>query len=183
MGTVSFGTTFTWTLVFSLWKEFTSTWNQRNTSSTSRNPLLTIFMAVFCLLDFQSFTEKPVFKTVCFWSSYGVILSYLLKNSIYRISVICKLAMKEYLVHMCASWLCSFKPCRLYFVIIKYNFVSLQVKMQYLNNLLNICICRLWPIWVIFLRLAVHRLTKVNVLIVIFYHCVWIRESILVNRY
>ena len=34
-GTVSFGTVLTWTLVYSLWKQFTPIWNQ----SSSRNPL------------------------------------------------------------------------------------------------------------------------------------------------
>jgi len=53
-GTVSFGTVLIWTLVFSLWKKFTSTWNQ----STCRNPL----QASQCLFDFQSFTEEPVFE-------------------------------------------------------------------------------------------------------------------------
>ena len=43
---------------FSLWKEFSSTWNH----STIKIPLQSFAV----LIDFQSFTEKPV----CFYSSY-----------------------------------------------------------------------------------------------------------------
>ena len=38
-----------------------------------------------------------------------LFLSYLVKNSIYRVSVICKLAMEWYVMRMCASWLCPRK--------------------------------------------------------------------------
>ena len=38
-----------------------------------------------------------------------LFVSYLGKNSIYRVSVICKLAMKWYQMRMCTSWLCPFK--------------------------------------------------------------------------
>ena len=41
------------------------------------------------LLDFQSFTEKPVFECV-FTRTIMLILSYLVKNSMDRVSVICK---------------------------------------------------------------------------------------------
>ena len=37
-----------------------------------------------------------------------IFLSYLVKNSIYSVPVIRKLAMKWYLMRMCASWLCPF---------------------------------------------------------------------------
>ena len=46
------------------------------------------------LLDFQSFTEKPVFECP-FARPMILFLSYLVKNSIYRFSVICKLASDE----------------------------------------------------------------------------------------
>ena len=59
------------------------------------------------LLNFQSFTEKPVFE--CPFAHLMILfLSYLVRNSMDRVSVICKLAMKWYLVRMCTSWLCSF---------------------------------------------------------------------------
>ena len=45
-----------------------------------------IFRSV--LLDFQSFTEKPVLECP-FAHPVMLFLSYLVKNSIYRISVIC----------------------------------------------------------------------------------------------
>ena len=42
------------------------------------------------------------------WVSFSsfFFLSYLVKNSIYRVSVVCKLAMKWYLMLMCLCWLC-----------------------------------------------------------------------------
>ena len=63
-----------------------------------------IFRSV--LLDFQSFTEKPVFECP-FAHPMILLLSYLVKNSLDRVFVICKLAMKWYLMRMCASWLCA----------------------------------------------------------------------------
>ena len=59
-----------------------------------------IFRSV--LLDFQSFTEKPVFECP-FAHPMILFLSYLVKNSIYRVSVICKLAMEWYVMRMCTS--------------------------------------------------------------------------------
>jgi len=54
------------------------------------------------LLDFQSFTEKPVFE--CDFAHPMILfLSYLVKNSMDRVSVICKLAKKWYLMRMCFS--------------------------------------------------------------------------------
>ena len=50
-----------------------------------------IFRSV--LLDFQSFTEKPVFECP-FAHPMILLLSYLVKNSLDRVFVICKLAMK-----------------------------------------------------------------------------------------
>ena len=47
--------------------------------------------------------------TLCFCSSYDIILSYLVKNSIYRVSIVCKLTTKWYVMRMYASLLCSFK--------------------------------------------------------------------------
>ena len=59
-----------------------------------------IFRSV--LLDFQSFPEKPVFECP-FPHPIIIFLSYLVKSTIYRISVICKLAMEWYVRRMCAS--------------------------------------------------------------------------------
>ena len=59
-----------------------------------------IFRSV--LLDFQSLTEKPVFE--CPFAQLVILfLSYLVKNSIYRASGICKLPMEWYVMRMCAS--------------------------------------------------------------------------------
>jgi len=54
------------------------------------------------LLDFQSATEKPVFE-YAFAHPMILFLSYLGKNSMDRVSVIGKLAMKWYLMRMVAS--------------------------------------------------------------------------------
>ena len=79
--TVSFTTALTWTLLSQLWEEFTSTWNQSYASSTSQNPL----QSSQCFTQFSIITEKNCFW-VCFCSSYDIILSYLVKNSIDHIS-------------------------------------------------------------------------------------------------
>ena len=50
----------------------------------------------------QPFTEKPVFEFV-FTHPIMLFLSYLVKSSMDCVSVICKLAMKWYLMRMCAS--------------------------------------------------------------------------------
>ena len=74
-----------------------------------------IFLSVS--LDFQSFTGKPVFECP-FARSMILVLSYLVKNSIYRLSL-CKLAMEWYVMRMCTSWLCRYpsvtvrQPCKL----------------------------------------------------------------------
>ena len=60
------------------------------------------------LLDFQLFTEKPVFECA-FAHPMILFLLYVVKNSMDRVSVICKLAKKWYLMCMCSSWLCPFK--------------------------------------------------------------------------
>ena len=60
---------------------------------------------IFCsvLLDFQSFTSKPVFE--CTFSHPMILfLSYLF----YRVSVICKLAIEWYVMRMCTSLLCPY---------------------------------------------------------------------------
>ena len=44
-----------------------------------------------------------------FCSSYDIIVSYFVNNSMDRVSVIWKLASKWYPMRMCASWLCPFK--------------------------------------------------------------------------
>ena len=96
-----------WTLVFSLWKEFTSTWNR----TASRNPL----QSSQCLAWFSI-----IYWKTCFWvwfcSSYDIILSYLVKSSTDRVSMICKFAIKWYLMRMCASWLCPFNFCHAFII-------------------------------------------------------------------
>ena len=54
------------------------------------------------LLGFLSFAEKPVFECA-FAHPIKLFLSYLVKNFMDCVSVICKLAMKWYLMCMCAS--------------------------------------------------------------------------------
>ena len=54
------------------------------------------------LLDFKSFTEKPVFECP-FVHSMVSFLPYLVKNSMDRVSIACKLSVKLYLMRMCAS--------------------------------------------------------------------------------
>ena len=51
---------------------------------------------------FQWFTEKPVLECA-FAHPIMLFLSYLGKNSMNRVSVICKLPMKWYLMRMCTS--------------------------------------------------------------------------------
>ena len=67
-----------------------------------------IFRSV--LLDFQSFTENlflSVLLSVLFEYPMILFLSYLVKNSIYRISVICKLAVEWYVMGMCVVCVCG----------------------------------------------------------------------------
>ena len=59
-----------------------------------------IFRSV--LFDFQSFTENPVFECP-FARPVILFLSYLVKNSIYRVSVIYKLIMELYVMRVCTS--------------------------------------------------------------------------------
>ena len=77
--TVSYGTALTCTLLLSVWKEFTSTRNQMYASATPRNPLQSclVFHSIIDLLQKTSFWAN-------FNSSYDIILSYLVKNSIQR---------------------------------------------------------------------------------------------------
>ena len=60
----------------------------------------------FCLhsvlLDFQLFTEKPVFECA-FAHPIMLFLSYFVKNSMGRVPVICKSSLKWYLMRMCGS--------------------------------------------------------------------------------
>ena len=58
--------------------------------------------AVFCLIFNRLL--KPVFECA-FAPPMILFLSYLVKNSMDRVSMTCKLAMKWYLMHTCASWL------------------------------------------------------------------------------
>ena len=88
-------TALTWTLVFSHFEKSLPQPEIKvhlESSSFFRN----------VLLDFQSFTEKPVFE--CPLAHPMILfLSYLVKNSIYHVSVICKLAMEWYVMRMNAS--------------------------------------------------------------------------------
>ena len=54
------------------------------------------------LLDFQSFTETPVFECA-FAHPMILFLSYVVKNRMDRVSVIDKIAMKWSVMRMCAS--------------------------------------------------------------------------------
>ena len=81
---------------FSLWEKFTSTWNQ----SSSRNPLH--FSRCFAWFSIV------YWKTCPFAHLMILFLSNLVKNSIYRVCFICKLAMEWYVMRMCTSWLCPF---------------------------------------------------------------------------
>ena len=58
-------------------------------------------------LDFQTVIEKPVFECA-FALPKMLIFSYLVKNSMDRVSLICKQGIIWYLMRMCASWLCPF---------------------------------------------------------------------------
>ena len=60
------------------------------------------FMFRIVLPVFQSLTEKPVFECP-FAHPIILFLSYLVKNRIYRVSVICKSAMEWYVMRMCTS--------------------------------------------------------------------------------
>ena len=77
--TVSYGTALSWTLLLPVWKPFTSSWNQMYASDTCKNPLQSC-LVFHSILDFLQKTS--------FWanfnSSYDIILSYLVKNSIQR---------------------------------------------------------------------------------------------------
>ena len=80
------GAVLTWTLVFSLWKKFTSTWNQ----TTSRNPL----QSSHCFAWFSIVHWETCFW-VCFCSSYDISFS-----SKDRESVILRLTMRWCLMRM-----------------------------------------------------------------------------------
>ena len=56
---------------------------------------------VFCFI-FNNLLKKTVFECA-FGQPLMLFLSYLVKNDMYRVSVICKLAMKWYLMRMCAT--------------------------------------------------------------------------------
>ena len=68
------------------------------------NPL-TICLILTCLL-----IKKNLFFECAFAHPIMLFLSYLVKNSMDCLSLICKLAMKWYLMCMCTSWLCPFNP-------------------------------------------------------------------------
>ena len=85
----------TWTLVFSHFEK-----SLPQPEIKVQLEIRFIFRSV--LLDFQSFPEKPVSECP-FAHPMILFLSYLVKNSIYLVSVICKLAMEWYLMRMCTS--------------------------------------------------------------------------------
>ena len=88
-------TALTWTLVFSHF--------EKSLPQPEIKVHLEIrFTFLSVLLDFQLFTDKPVFECL-FAHPMILFLTYLVKNSIYRISVIRKLAMEWYVLRMCAS--------------------------------------------------------------------------------
>ena len=71
------------------------------------------------LPDFQSFTKKPVFECPFAGLSYGIILIISgAKNSIYHLSVVCKLAMEWYLMRMCSCSLYPFKTGMIAFLLL-----------------------------------------------------------------
>ena len=79
-------------------KKFTPTWNK----SSLRNPLQ--FSKCFAWFSI-------VYWKTCFWvsfcSSYDII--FITYGSVFIAFLLCKLAMKCYLLHICARWLCPFK--------------------------------------------------------------------------
>ena len=85
-------TALTWTLVFLTLKK-----SLPQPEIKVHLEIRLIFRSV--LLDFQSFTEKPVFKCL-FAYPLILFLPYLVKDTIYRVSVICKLAMEWYAMRM-----------------------------------------------------------------------------------
>ena len=77
--TVCFGIALTWTVVFSLWKKFTPTWNQ-----LVHVEICSYFCSI--LLDVQSLTEKLVFECPFAFHIYiYLFLSHLVDNFIYCI--------------------------------------------------------------------------------------------------
>ena len=97
MDIFSFGTAVTWTL----WKEFTPTLNQ--STYTWRIPL----QSSQCCLIFNRLL-KHLFLSVLLltYKVVFIIFQYLVKKSTDRVSVLCKLAMKCYLMRVCATSLC-----------------------------------------------------------------------------
>ena len=66
---------------------------------SSPQPEIKVLLEIHFLLDFQSSTEKP-FLSVLLIVHHILFFLYLVKNSIYHVSVICKLTMIWYLT----SW-------------------------------------------------------------------------------
>ena len=79
-------TPLTWTLIFSHFEK-----SLPQPEIKVHLEIRFIFRSVF--VDFQLFTEKPVFECP-FAHPMILVLSYLVKNSIYHVSVKCKLAME-----------------------------------------------------------------------------------------
>ena len=91
----------TWTLVFSLWKEFTPTWNR----STSR----ILLQSSQCCLIFNHLLKNLFFFYCAF--AHLIMLSY--KSCMDRVSVICKLALKWYACAPadCVPLIIKIPPC------------------------------------------------------------------------
>ena len=92
------------------------------------------------LFDFQSFTEKLVFECL-FIHPMILFLSCLVKISMDRVSVVCRLAMKWYLMRKCASWLWPFKSCYIYGQILLHLFL---VSIKFLRDTRAICALNSW---------------------------------------
>ena len=93
----------TWTLIFSIWKEFTSPWNQRYMSSTPE-----IFFNLHSVLfDSQLFTEKLVFE--CAFAHHMILFYHIWLKTVWITSL--WYAMKWCLMQMCASWRCPGNIC------------------------------------------------------------------------
>ena len=106
-----------------------------------------IFRSV--LLDFQSLTEKPVFE--CPFAQLVILfLSYLVKNSIYRASGICKLPMEWYVMRMCASCVPLISRDRTYIHWYETKFIH---KRSCSHFLFKILWPNIWPYDMLFIKL------------------------------
>ena len=87
-------------------KRHSQLWDRADLDTSCRS--LPRFNLCGVLFDFRSFIEIPVFKCA-FAHIIMLFLSYLVKTSVDRVFVTCKLAMKWFLMRMCASRLYPLK--------------------------------------------------------------------------